>query len=103
MIDARVEAIRQMQQMQRQAAGQQQTQQDATEVSFGSMLKQYMTDVNDMQVQADDQIRRAIAGEDIDPHNVMLAVEKADIAFEMVMKIRNKMLEAYQEVMKTQV
>ena len=101
MNDARISAIRQMQQLQRQATGQQSVHQQQSEVSFGSMLREYVNDVNDMQVQADDQVRRAIAGEDVDAHTVMLAVEKAGIAFDLVMQVRNKMLEAYQEVMKS--
>ena len=42
-----------------------------------------------------------IAGEEIDAHEVMTAVEKASMSFEMVMEIRNRMLEAYREVMKS--
>ena len=44
-----------------------------------------------------------IAGEDIDAHEVMTAVEKANTSFEMVMEIRNKMLEAYREIMRTNI
>ena len=72
---------------------------EKTELSFGDTLKRYINDANDMQVNADRDIQRMIAGENIDAHEVMTAVEKASISFEMVMEIRNKMLEAYREVM----
>lgn len=70
-------------------------------ISFNDTLKQYINEANDLQVKADQDIQRMIAGEDIDAHEVMTAVEKANMSFEMVMEIRNKMLEAYREVMKT--
>ena len=70
-------------------------------VSFNETLKRYINDANDLQIKADRDIQRMIAGEEIDAHEVMTAVEKANMSFEMVMEIRNKMLEAYREVMKT--
>lgn len=73
------------------------------EVSFKETMKQYLRDANDLQLKADNDIKRIIAGEDIDPHEVMIAVEKANLSFELVMELRNKMLEAYREVMRTSV
>ncbi len=70
-------------------------------VSFSETMKRYINDANDLQTKADNDIKRIIAGEEVDAHEVMTAVEKAGISFEMVMEIRNKMLEAYREVMKT--
>jgi len=72
-----------------------------TGISFNETLQKYITEANDLQINADRDIQRMIAGEDIDAHEVMTAVEKASMSFEMVMEIRNKMLEAYREVMKT--
>ena len=70
-------------------------------VSFNDTLKSYINEANDLQIKADRDIQKMIAGEEIDAHDVMIAVEKANMSFEMVMEIRNKMLEAYREVMKT--
>jgi len=72
-----------------------------TGMSFGETLKGYINEANDMQIKADRDVQRMIAGEEIDAHEVMTAVEKASMSFEMVMEIRNKMLEAYREVMKS--
>jgi len=69
-------------------------------VSFNETLKQYINEANDLQLKADRDIQRMIAGEEIDAHEVMVAVEKANMSFEMVMEIRNKMLEAYREIMR---
>lgn len=71
------------------------------EVNFGDTIKNYISEANNMQIQADNDVKRIIAGEEIDAHEVMTAVEKASMSFEMVMEIRNKMLEAYREIMKT--
>lgn len=77
------------------------TKDKTSEISFGETLNKYVNEANDMQVKADNDVQRIIAGEEIDAHEVMTAVEKASMSFEMVMEIRNKMLEAYREVMKT--
>ncbi|HPY96122.1 MAG TPA: flagellar hook-basal body complex protein FliE [Candidatus Cloacimonadota bacterium] len=71
------------------------------EISFNETLKNYINNANDMQIEADKDIKKIIAGEEIDAHEVMTAVEKASMSFEMIMEIRNKMLEAYREVMKS--
>jgi len=73
------------------------------EISFKQTMKNYLEDANSLQVEADDKIKDLIAGKNVDPHEVMLAAEKAGISFSLVMEIRNKMLEAYRDVMKTQV
>ena len=72
-----------------------------TGISFNETLQKYITEANDLQIKADRDIQRMIAGDEIDAHEVMTAVEKANMSFEMVMEIRNKMMEAYREVMKT--
>lgn len=73
------------------------------EKSFADTMKGYINEVNDMQVQADRDVRSAIAGDDIDAHQVMLSVEKANISFDLVMEIRNRLLDVYREVMKSSV
>ncbi len=103
MTDPRIQAIQQMRELGNQAASGKAQEQQIPEVSFKEMMKSYLNEANDMQVEADDSIRSIIAGEDIDPHQVMLAVEKANMSFNLVMQIRNKMLEAYKEVIKTSV
>ncbi|MDQ7062624.1 MAG: flagellar hook-basal body complex protein FliE [candidate division KSB1 bacterium] len=76
---------------------------DAQGQSFSETLKSFLQDVNQLQKEAGEHVEALIAGETVDLHDVMIAVEKASVSFEMVMEIRNKILEAYQELMRTQV
>jgi len=71
--------------------------------SFQSVLKEFIKDVNELQNQAGEAIEKAITGEISDIHDVMIAVEKAKTSFELLMEVRNKMLEAYKELMRLQV
>lgn len=67
---------------------------------FKDMLAGYMKDVNDMQAKADQSLKKMVAGEITDVHQVMNTVNEANTAFNMMMEIRNKVLEAYNEVMR---
>lgn len=68
--------------------------------SFKDTLKGFMKDVNDMQIKADESIQKMAAGEINDVHQVMNAVEEANLAFNMMMEIRNKVMDAYDELMR---
>ena len=68
--------------------------------SFQETLGSFMKDVNSMQLKADESIKKMTAGEITDVHQVMNAVEEANTAFNMMMEIRNKVMDAYQEVLR---
>jgi len=68
--------------------------------SFKDTLNGFLKDVNSMQVKADESIDRMAAGEITDVHQVMTAVEEANTAFNMMMEIRNKVMDAYTEVLR---
>ena len=68
--------------------------------SFKSTLQGYLKDVNEMQHKADASIEKMAAGEITDVHQVMNTVQEANLAFNMMMEIRNKMMDAYQEIMR---
>ena len=68
--------------------------------SFKDTLQGFLSDVNTMQVKADESIEKMAAGEITDVHQVMSTVEEANVAFNMMMEIRNKVMDAYQEVMR---
>ena len=76
---------------------------DQNSPSFKDTLKTFLTDVNSLQNHADRSIEKMVAGEITDVHQVMLAVEEANLSFNMMMEIRGKMIEAYQELMRMQV
>lgn len=67
---------------------------------FGDMFNGFLKDVNEMQVKADQSIQKMVSGEIKDVHQVMLAVGEAKVAFNLLLEIRNKTMEAYQEVMR---
>ena len=68
--------------------------------SFDNVLKKFVTDVNSLQVQADELQNNLATDEVTDVHDVMIAVEKANISMELMLEIRNKIIEAYQEIMR---
>ena len=71
--------------------------------SFGDMLKSAISATNELQKQSDVEIQKLMTGETQDLHTTMLAVQKADLSFQMMMQVRNKLLQAYQEIMRMQV
>lgn len=71
--------------------------------SFEDTLKGFLGDVNSMQNEADASIEKFVAGEVKDVHQVMAAVSEARTSFNLMLEIRNKTLEAYQELMRMQV
>jgi len=100
MTDPRLTAINQMRNVEAIVPNTNTKTDNKSGVSFTDTMKQYINEANDLQIKADRDIQRMIAGEEIDAHEVMTAVEKANMSFEMVMEIRNKMLEAYREIMR---
>lgn len=68
--------------------------------TFSDTLKKFVEDVNSLQNQASDSIEKLGTGEITNVHQVMIAVEKAGTAMEFMLEIRNKIVEAYQEIMR---
>lgn len=64
---------------------------------------QFLGGVNDLQMKADTAMEKLASGQDVDIHDVMLATEKASVALQLTTEIRNKLVDAYQEVMRMQV
>ncbi len=71
--------------------------------SFGDTLQEAIGKVNTMQKTADKKMQAMATGEETNISEVMIAAEKADIALKLMMSVRNKVIDAYQEVMKMQV
>ena len=71
--------------------------------TFSKTLAESLGKVNDLQQEADDAIEGLVSGKSQNIHETMIAVGKADIAFRMTMQVRNKIVEAYQEVLRMQV
>ena len=75
---------------------------DKKEVSFIDMLKEKLDGINDKQLQAENMTEMLVKGEDVDIHDVMLSTEEAKMSLELAVQIRNKIVEAYQEINRMQ-
>lgn len=71
--------------------------------SFRELLAQGLEQVHTLQQEADTAILQLALGETDNLHQVMTAVERASIALELTIAIRNRLLEAFQELMRMQV
>ncbi len=70
---------------------------------FLSVLKASLEDVNEMQIQGDKALRDIATGQVKDLHQAAIAIDKAEISMKMMLEIRNKALNAYKEVLRTQI
>ncbi|MFS0865110.1 flagellar hook-basal body complex protein FliE [Fredinandcohnia sp. 179-A 10B2 NHS] len=70
---------------------------------FSSFLKDALNNVNEAQHTSDKMTEKLINGENVDLHQVMIASEKASVSLQATLQIRNKVIEAYQEIMRMQV
>jgi flagellar hook-basal body complex protein FliE len=73
------------------------------EASFGDILTNLVAQTNEQQHNADQAIRQLQTGGEKNLHEAMIAMEKADISLRYTIQVRNKAIEAYQEVMRMQV
>ena len=71
-------------------------------LGFGDLLKQALQEVNQTSGQAEEEARNLMTGQSADMHSAMLAVQKADLSFQMMMAVRSKLIDAYREVMRMQ-
>lgn len=76
---------------------------DSGGANFGDILKDAISTANQLQKQSDHEIQKLMSGESQDLHTTLIAVQKADLSFQMMMQMRNKLVQAYQELMRTQV
>ncbi len=71
--------------------------------TFADTLKEAVGQVNTLQKESDVKMQELATGKTSNIPEVMMAAEKADIALRLMVQVRNKVIEAYQEVMKMQV
>ena len=71
--------------------------------SFKDFLVQSIQDVNSMQAAADKAVEKLATGGDVNPAEVLTAVQKADIAFQMMIQVRNKLVDAFTEIKNMQI
>jgi flagellar hook-basal body complex protein FliE len=66
--------------------------------TFKDMLVDSIQQVNNMQLEADHAVETMFTGGEVNPAEVLTAVQKADLAFRLTMQMRNKLMEVYQEI-----
>ncbi|MBW2147903.1 MAG: flagellar hook-basal body complex protein FliE [Deltaproteobacteria bacterium] len=71
--------------------------------SFAETLKDSLKEVNNLQLHADKAVQEMAMGESRNLHDTMILLEKADISFRLMMQVRNKLMEAYHEIMRMQI
>lgn len=73
---------------------------DKSDASFGDMLKNHLQDINRLQKEAHKAVENISIGNGKNIHETMIALEKADISFKLMMQIRDKIVKAYEEIMR---
>jgi flagellar hook-basal body complex protein FliE len=71
--------------------------------SFSSMLSQMVDDVNTKQQISAQAVSALQSGQSIPLHQAVISMEEANISFQLMVEVRNRLLDAYQEVMRMQV
>jgi flagellar hook-basal body complex protein FliE len=69
---------------------------------FKELLEGAINRVENLRQTADQSVERVLSGESEELHNTVLATQRAELAFEMFSQVRNKVVSAYQEVMRMQ-
>jgi flagellar hook-basal body complex protein FliE len=70
---------------------------------FKEMFERFLDEVNALQLEADKSVRDLAAGKADSLHQVIVAMSEADLSFRLMMQMRNKLIEAYKEIMRMQV
>lgn len=71
----------------------------AAPAPFSDLLTDAVGQVNQLEAQAQSTVEGLMTGSGVDVHQAMIATQKADMAFEMALAVRNKAVQAYQQVM----
>ncbi|WP_418790250.1 flagellar hook-basal body complex protein FliE [Phosphitispora sp. TUW77] len=72
-------------------------------MGFADILKNSINEINSLQLQSEELKNNLVTGDLNDLHQVTIAAEKSSLAFQLTLQIRNKVVEAYQEIMRMQV
>ena len=81
-------------------SGKKQVRSDKSSESFSEILDKSIGEVNELQKQADKAIEKLATGEAKDIAQAMIAMEKANLSFQLMTQVRNKIVAAYEEVMR---
>lgn len=71
---------------------------DKSKIQFENVLGDAIGKVNESQVNANNMIEALIKGDDVAVHDVMLSVQESQMSMQLMLEVRNKLYEAYQEL-----
>lgn len=74
-----------------------------TKSSFERLLTDFVNQVNEKQQVADSTVKDLLSGKEVSLHQAVIAMEEANVAFSLMVEVRNKLIEAYQELMRMQI
>jgi len=75
----------------------------ATGSNFDGMLKNFVTEVDQKQAAAGYAVSGLLSGQPVPLHQAVIAMEEASVSFQLMVEVRNKLLESYQELMRMQI
>ncbi len=70
--------------------------------NFAKQLQNAIQEVSNLKADAGDMVEGMVSGEVTEVHDVMIAAKEASLAFDLLLEVRNKLLEGYQEIMRMQ-
>jgi len=70
--------------------------------SFLGSLKDAIAQVNEVQLDASQAVDKFVSGESENVHHMMMALQKADVSFQLMMQVRNKLVSAYEDIQRMQ-
>ena len=71
--------------------------------SFGSVVRDAVESLGQSQKAAEQEVAKAVTGESPDLHRTIIALQSADLSFQFALQVRNKVIGAYEEIMRMQV
>ena len=71
--------------------------------SFGDLLGQMVNEVGAKQAVAGETVSGVLTGQNVSLHQAMIAMQEANVSFQLMVEVRNKLLESYQELMRMQI
>lgn len=71
---------------------------DTKEVEFSNVLEKVISDVNESQLISNEKVEQFIKGEDVAVHDVMIAMNEAQMSMQLLLEVRNKIVDAYNEI-----
>ena len=71
--------------------------------SFQNLLGDFVNEVSQKQTAASDAVTGLMSGQNVSLHQAMISMEEASVSFQMMVEVRNKLLDSYQELMRMQI